>query len=137
MRFWYFKPISLAQQGQPRPSAAKSAGSEGCLVTNRCAMPRTFARTQFSTRPCAWFLTIGVVTKSFQFLGQAQHPRLFLSRLLLLLWFSRRVSGWGRRVSRRGFFGLRFGFSLSLRFCFLLWSGRFSGRSLISLSASV
>jgi hypothetical protein len=77
MRFWYFKPISLAQQGQPRPSAAKSAGSEGCLVTNRCAMPRTFARTQFSTRPRAWFLTIGVVTKSFQFLGQAQHPRLF------------------------------------------------------------
>ncbi len=54
----------------------------------------------------------------------------FLSRLLLLLWCCRRTSGWGR-VSRRGFFGLRFGFSL------LLWSGRFNGRSLISLSASV
>jgi hypothetical protein len=54
----------------------------------------------------------------------------FLSRLLLLLWCCRRIGGWGR-VSRRGFFGLRFGFS------FLLWSGRFSGGSLISLSASV
>jgi hypothetical protein len=54
-----------------------------------------------------------------------------LSPLLLLLWLSRRIGGWGRRVSRYGFFGLRFGFSLSLRLCFLLCSGRFNGWSLI------
>jgi hypothetical protein len=60
------------------------------------------------------------------------------ARPLLLLWCCRRIGCRGRRISRRGFLGFALGLSLSLRFRFLLRSGRFSGRRLIALlSASV
>jgi hypothetical protein len=58
-------------------------------------------------------------------------------RPLLLLSRCRRIGCWGRRISRRGFLSFALGFSLSLRFRFLLWSGWFSGRSLITLSANI
>jgi hypothetical protein len=53
---------------------------------------------------------------------------------LLLLWCCRRIRCRGHRICGVSFLG--FGL-ISLRFCFLLWSGRFGGRSLISLSVSV
>jgi hypothetical protein len=63
-----------------------------------------------------------------------QRTALFLTSLrpLLLLWCCRRIGCWGRRISR-GFLSFALGFSLSLRFRFLLWSCRFGGRRLIAL----
>ncbi len=55
---------------------------------------------------------------------------------LLLLWCCRRIGRWGHRISRRGLLGFGLGL-LRLRFCLFLWSGRFSGRSQITLRASV
>jgi hypothetical protein len=51
----------------------------------------------------------------------------------LLLWRGWRIGCGGHRICWLGFlFGL-----VTLRFCLFLWSGRFSGRSLITLRASV